>query len=437
METRSRRRHWIMIATATLNCVALGGVASVVASSSATAAPSAPVLPAAVTSQATGSVSTDAAPKHCQVTLQFTTPFTATDGFFPSSRLTQIGHNFYGVTGGAFDGDDDVQVLPGGTFRLTDEGKLTTLDEFPEVDQYGDFTTIPNAGLVRADDGNLYGTTWSDSGSGPVGTVFRMTPGGTITTIYTFTSGGAPLNGLVEGPDGALYGMTYGSVYRITTTGKLTTLHVFDPSGDLLPGGPLLLGRHGVLYGLIGDEHPTTSGTIFSITPDGKYRALHTNVPATFGEEGGGVGLVQDSAGNLYSETQGFDDEISGEVALGAVFKLTPKGSLTTLYSFDFTHPLNGYFPSGGLTLGRDGNLYGVTEFGGVSGNGTIFRITPNGQMTIIYNFTDGADGAVPAGGLTLASNGYFYGTNFGGTSLNVNGTAFRFKPPLADCREQ
>ena len=154
--------------------------------------------------------------------------------------------------------------------------------------------------------------------------------------------------------------------------------------------------------------------------------------------------MVQDSAGNLYGETQGFDDEIYGEVALGLVFKLTPKGSLTTLYSFSLnTHPLNGYFPSGGLTWGRDGNLYGVTQFGGASavngseGFGTIFRLTPKGQMTIIYNFTGGADGAYPTGGLTLASNGYFYGTNFGGSALNVNGTAFRFKPPSVDCREQ
>jgi uncharacterized repeat protein (TIGR03803 family) len=399
--------------------------------------------------QPTSAGSTDAAPKACQVTLR-STPFTATDGFFPSSRLTPSGDNFYGVTGGAFDGDDDVQVLPGGTFRLTDDGKLTTLDEFPQVDQGFLFTTIPNPGLVRADDGNFYGTTWNDSGVGPVGTVFRMTPGGTVSTIHNFTSGGIPLNGLVEGPDGALYGMTDGffattsEVYKITTTGKLTTVHVFDPADGGLPGGPMILGHHGILYGLTGDEHPTTGGTIFSIDPDGKYRTLHRNIGATFGEFGGGVGLVQDSAGNLYGESQGFIDEIDGEIDLGKVFKLTPKGSLTTLYSFSLnTHPLNGVFPSGGLTLGRDGNLYGVAQFGGSTsvngeeGFGTIFRITPKGGLTTIYNFTGGADGGDPAGGLTLASNGDFYGTNFGGSSLNVNGTAFRFEPPSADCAEK
>ncbi len=435
MEIRSRRRHWIMVATATVNCIALGGVALVIASSSATAAPSAPVTPAA--SQATTAGSTDAAPKHCQVTLQSTTLFTAADGSYPFSRLTQSGDNFYGLTEGGVDGDTGQHYSPGGTFRLTDKGKLTTLDTFSEGGpNEGNFTNNPNAGLV-ADDGNLYGTTYSESGVGPVGTVFGMTPTGRITTIYTFASGSPPRDGLVKGPDGALYGMTSDTVYKITTKGKLTTLHVFDPpDASLLPGGPLILGRHGVLYGMTGHEHPS-GGTIFSITPDGQYRTLSTSLGGTFGEEGGGVGVVQDSAGNLYAETQGFLDDVSGEIALGAVFKLTPKGSLTTLYSFSVTHPLNGVFPSGGLTLGRDGNLYGVTQFGGSSGNGTIFRLTPKGQLTIIYNFTGGADGSVPTGGLTLASNGYFYGTNFGGSALNVNGTAFWFKPPSVDCREQ
>ena len=137
------------------------------------------------------------------------------------------------------------------------------------MDQDYNFTTIPNAGLV-ADDGNLYGTTHSE-GAGP-GTVFKMTSSGAVTTIYSFTNGDQPANGLVEGPDGALYGMTYGSVYKITKKGKLTTLHVFDPADGPQRGGPLLVGRDGVLYGMTGDEHPSGAGTIFSITPDGKYR---------------------------------------------------------------------------------------------------------------------------------------------------------------------
>ena len=190
MEIRSRRRHWIMVATATVNCIALGGVALVIASSSATAAPSAPVTPAA--SQATTAGSTDAAPKHCQVTLQSTTLFTAADGSYPFSRLTQSGDNFYGLTEGGVDGDTGQHYSPGGTFRLTDKGKLTTLDTFSEGGpNEGNFTNNPNAGLV-ADDGNLYGTTYSESGVGPVGTVFGMTPTGRITTIYTFASGSPP-----------------------------------------------------------------------------------------------------------------------------------------------------------------------------------------------------------------------------------------------------
>ncbi len=92
--------------------------------------------------------------------------------------------------------------------------------------------------------------------------------------------------------------------------------------------------------------------------------------------------------------------------------------------------------PSGGLTWGRDGNLYGVTRYGGTFDWATIFRITPTGQMTIIYNFTGGPDGGAPITGLTLGSNGDFYGTTSEGGGA-FSGTVFRFKPPPVDCREQ
>jgi hypothetical protein len=208
IHTGSHRR-WIAVASAALTFIALGGVGSVMGSGLAVAEPTHRPVPStqlapriSANTQPTSVGSTDSAPKACQVTLR-STPFTATYGFSPSSRLTPSGDNFYGVTGGAYDNEDDEQVLPGGTFRLTDEGKLTTLDEFPQVDQGGNFTTIPNAGLVQADDGNFYGTIHREA-AGPVGTVFRMTPKGTVTTIYTFATGGFPADSLVEGPDASM-----------------------------------------------------------------------------------------------------------------------------------------------------------------------------------------------------------------------------------------
>ena len=259
-----------------------------------------------------------------------------------------------------------------------------------------------------------------------------------MTTIHTFPTDTLVVAQLINGPGGALYGTTYTSgtsVLKITTKGKLTTLHVFGAADDGFPAGPLLLGRDDVLYGMTSNGGPGSNGTVFSLTPDGRFRTLYGFGPAVNPFDIPVGGLIQDSHGNLYGEMQGQIDD-DGDETPGAVFKLTPKGTLTTLYSFSFTHPLNGAFPSGGLTWGRDGNLYGVTLYGGTFDWGTIFRITPTGQMTIIYNFTGGADGGVPITGLTLASNGDFYGTTSEGGS-GFSGTVFRFKPPPVDCRDQ
>src|SRR5450432_3440331 len=99
---------------------------------------------------------------------------------------------------------------------------------------------------------------------------------------------------------------------------------------------------------------------------------------------------AQGRDGNLYSTTSG--GTLHDPDGVGDVFKLTPKGNLTVLYSFDVTH---GSYPSGGLTLGTDGDFYGTTGGGGTSGYGTIFKITPGGVLTVLHNFTNGPDGSL------------------------------------------
>jgi uncharacterized repeat protein (TIGR03803 family) len=171
-------------------------------------------------------------------------------------------------------------------------------------------------------------------------------------------------------------------------------------------------------------------GTVFRLTRNGDYKALYSNFGYSLTQPMPGIpvgGLIQDSHGNLYGETQGGIDDDGNEYALGSVFKLTPGGTFTVLYSFSDSHYGDGLFPVGGLTRGRDGNLYGVTEFGGSSGMGTIFRITPKVGFTTLHSFTGTTDGGAPLAGLTLGSNGDFYGT----TSYT---TAFRFEPPSAEC---
>ncbi len=124
--------------------------------------------------------------------------------------------------------------------------------------------------------------------------------------------------------------------------------------------------------------------------------------------------MAQGRDGNLYGTTP-----TGGVNSVGIVFKITPAGSQTILYQFDTTH---GSTPNGGLVLGVDGNFYGTTEFGGANSYGTIFKITPSGVLTVLYDFTGNADGGYPVAPLVLATDGNFYGTSY-------PGAAFKFSP--------
>src|ERR1700689_1657771 len=122
--------------------------------------------------------------------------------------------------------------------------------------------------------------------------------------------------------------------------------------------------------------------------------------------------MAQGRDGNLYGTTP-----TGGLNNVGIVFKLTPSGNQTILYQFDTTH---GSTPNGGLVLGVDGNFYGTTQLGGANGYGNIFKITPAGVLTVLYSFTGNADGGYPVAPLTLAANGLFYGTSYPGVAFKM-----------------
>jgi uncharacterized repeat protein (TIGR03803 family) len=281
--------------------------------------------------------------------------------------------------------------------------------------------------LVQGTDGKLYGTTYVSTGSG--GTVFKITTGGALTTIYTFcpsgepcTHGAQPDAGLVLATNGNFYGTTMnagansnsvGTVFQITPAGKLTTLHNFDSTDGDEPEVGLIQASSGKLFGTTTIGGSSNVGTIFDITTAGSFTSLHSFV-GTDGDYPDGK-LVQATDGNFYGTTK---EVSSGD---GTVFKITPAGKLTTLHKFDET---DGGGPTSGLVQATNGNFYGTTSGGGAHTSGTVFQITPAGKLTTLYSFcakTDCADGANPSAGLIQANDGNLYGTTFSG-GANCNG---------------
>ena len=111
----------------------------------------------------------------------------------------------------------------------------------------------------------------------------------------------------------------------------------------------------------------------------------------------------------------------------GTVYKITPAGALTVLYNFDVTH---GALPYGGLTLGTDGNFYGTTYQGGANSSGTVFMITPAGTLTVRHDLKGGSvEGSSPYGAPLQGTDGNFYGTTYNGGNGNGSGTVYKMTP--------
>ena len=371
--------------------------------------------------------------------------FDGTNGDEPLAPVVQGGDgNLYGTTSsGGANGSGTV-------FKVTSTGTLTTLYSFCAQTNCTDGAT-PDAGLVLATDGNFYGTTFQGGAntndrlcvSPGCGTVFKITPGGTLTTLYNFCSlancadGSVPIAGLVQGADGDFYGTASsggvdgeeGTVFKITPSGKLTTLYSFCSQSRCtdgeVPEAPLVQGRDGNFYGTTWQGGVNLWGTVFKITPKGTLTTLYS-----FCAQGGAActdgsdplaPVVQARDGNFYGTT--LSGGSVGYVSDGTVFKITPAGTLTTLHSFTGA---DGGVPRAGLVQATDGTLYGTTGGGAYEG-GTIFKITLGGALTTLYNFCSQSgcsDGAYPEPGVFQATDGNLYGTTSGGGTDN-DGTVF------------
>ncbi|TCO95316.1 putative repeat protein (TIGR03803 family) [Chthoniobacter flavus] len=324
---------------------------------------------------------------------------------------------------------------------------MTVLHTFTDGTVTNDGSS-PISAVILGSDGNFYGVT-GNGGSAGKGTIFKMTPQGAITILHHFGDGSVPLDGtspvgITQGPDGNFYGTTYqggtvnalgnyaGTIFKMTPQGVVTILHDFGNSGVTkdgnLPSGPLCLATDGNFYGTTQAGGAGSTGAVFKITSQGVYTFLHS-FGSPVDDGGHPSSLIQGSDGNFYGTTSN-----SGPIGGGTVFVMTPQGATTTLHSFpDANVDHDGEFPEAPLIQGSDGNFYGTTSNAGVSGYGNVFRITPQGVITILHQFKDGSvlnDGGAPKAGLLQGSDGNFYGTTTTGGNVN-RGVIFKMAASL------
>jgi uncharacterized repeat protein (TIGR03803 family) len=327
--------------------------------------------------------------------------------------------NLYGTTSvGGANGDGTV-------FQITMGGTLTTMHNFNHLSPIDG--SQPYAGLLQARDGNLYGTT-TRGGSHNAGIVYRITIGRTLKALHDldYSSDGAlPYSALAMATNGALYGTApdggggAGTAFLITSFGQFSAIYRFGAHGSQ-PVAGLVQASNGNFYGTTAMGGLYSCGTLFEITPGGTFTWLHDFT--------GGDGcypqgtLVEGIDGDLYG-TAPAGGAHNGFNA-GTAFKISQSGSFTLLHVFDRT---DGEGSSGALIQASDGNFYGTTYGGGANSKGTIFKMTPDGTVTTLYSFCPQShcpDGADPVAGLVQGTDGKFYGTTYYGGGGN-HGTVF------------
>jgi uncharacterized repeat protein (TIGR03803 family) len=376
------------------------------------------------------------------------------DGAAPTFLLPDSAGNLYGATrdGGNFTIDNTGFELDYGTvFKLAPNGNLTTLHTFSGPDGW-----YPQA-LALDSVGNLYGVTGvggnigCGTGNG-CGVVFKIDPQGKFSILHTFQGSpdGSWPQSLVIDSAGNLYGTTEvgglsgcasqygcGGIFKIDTHNIFTVLYQLTGKADgSWPSSNLLIDSAGNLYFATSYDGAGSHGALDKLSPAGKLTVLYS-----FDSTHGCCNtqsLVSDLAGNFYGSTEyGGDQNYDG-----TIYKVTPSGSYSTVYTFSGT---DGSQPTGPLAIDSSGNIYGTTPFGGSTltnqgcsglGCGVVYKVSPQGQETVLYNFQGLVDGYQPEG-VTLDSAGHLYGTTWyggafapAGPGYNYwNGTVFVLKP--------
>jgi uncharacterized repeat protein (TIGR03803 family) len=340
--------------------------------------------------------------------------------------------NLYSSTKFSQDANDN-----GGVFLVSPSGTESVSYKFLPTDG-----TSCNAGVDLGSDGNFYGVCFS-GGPGSQGIVYKVTPTGTFTILHSFTGtsgdGAGPFAPPIQAADGNFYGTTNtggahndGTVYKLTPGGTLTILYSFTAGTDgFNPYAPLVQGTDGNLYGSTFSGGAHNFGTTYKISTAGKLTTLHAfNNTDGFNPIGG---MIQGSDGNFYGTTY-----TGGANNNGVVFKMTAGGTLTVLHSF--LAATDGQGPQVALMQATDGNFYGINVFGGHGGGiggmglGSIFKVTAKGVFSTVYLFDSAAVGGNPGAALVQNTNGLLYGDSFSGPggggygafySLNIGAAPF------------
>jgi len=332
--------------------------------------------------------------------------------------------NFFGTT------ENGGHYGYGEIFAVSPAGALARIYSFCAIKFTCPDGETPWGSVMQAANGKFYGTTPFGGAQGG-GTVFELTPAGTLTTLYSFPNGSSPQATLVQGFNGYLYGSAnfsgvdvYGTIFAVNpATGTLTTIYTFCSKphcSDGMASGGLALGANGNFYGTTGTGGTNGGGTVFELTPSGRLTTLYRLNGSTDGM-GPTSALILATDGNFYGTAS-----YGGPNTLGTAFKVTPTGEFTNLHSFcSLTNCADGAQPSVALVQGTDGNLYGTTPLGGTGGIadcpahcGTAFQLTTSGTLTTLYNFcsaTNCTDGSGPFNGLVQGTDGNFYGATIGG----------------------
>ena len=301
--------------------------------------------------------------------------FTGSDGEFPTSGLIEgIDGSLYGVT---FGGPDSSGTI----FKIALDGTFTTLARLSSSTG----PQNPCSALIQAADGTFYGVSKYVGGTNSGGSIYKVTAAGVVTVTYSFSESGKSIlpSAVVMASDGYLYGTTVyggtsdaGTLFRVATNGSgFAILHNFTGLlGDGSPAGGVVEGAAGVLFG-VSNGLASLLDNVYSFTIGGAYAVLNSGT--NLGSVGG---LIAGTDGNLYALSSGIDS------LMGGVYKITPAGDVVSLVSLG--NLLNVNLNLGVLTLGVDGNLYGVSNSGGTGGLGFIFKVDLGGSLIPPINIT-------------------------------------------------